>query len=191
METLHAQMVEKEKTLRDAAEALVSLSQQARAASAARLPAQAIEYQDLEIVDGELKEVTSSSAKRRKRGKPVISRANMLSPPRNIFKGVTRQAFPELRPRKTGKLAAFSVLDAHMQARPSDVGRRVCVLWVRPGAPARPTRKDLEPYYGTVVEHRSTKGSKKTHLVSYSDGSERWHTPADEKGLFRFVKDKK
>ena len=57
----------------------------------------------------------------------------------------------------------------------NDVGRRVQVLWVRPGFPKyqRPTKTDLRAYRGRVVEHRPDRGAK-THRVLYTDKQLAW-----------------
>lgn len=67
----------------------------------------------------------------------------------------------------------------------SDVGRRVSVMWVRPGFPpdTEPSARDLMAFYGVVEKHLRTRKSG-THLVLYDDGQRRWHK---KDGLFAFL----
>jgi len=86
-------------------------------------------------------------------------------------------------------LVASTTLSAR-GARPrwrlrSDVGRRVSVMWVRPGFPpdTEPSARDLMAFYGVVEKHLRTRKSG-THLVRYDDGQRRWHK---KDGLFAFL----
>lgn len=86
-------------------------------------------------------------------------------------------------------LVASTTLSAR-GARPrwrlrSDVGRRVSVMWVRPGFPpdTEPSARDLMAFYGVVEKHLRTRKSG-THLVLYDDGQRRWHK---KDGLFAFL----
>ena len=126
-------------------------------------------------------------------------------PVQPLFQGpplpqVARQAFVETRSstkRKadvpTDRLVAGRVSKPHTKpahAAGCDVGRRVHVFWVPPGNVKRHVRmRDLQPYTGTVVQHRLRGGPRGqfTHLVHYDDGTRRWHNIHEERGLFHLA----
>ena len=72
----------------------------------------------------------------------------------------------------------------------SDVGRRVRVWWLRPGAPKKAQPKHLRAYIGVVVEQRGVSANGGlTHLVRYDDGDEQWTDVAwqEKEGTLEFV----
>jgi hypothetical protein len=106
---------------------------------------------------------------------------------------VVSAALAALTVPASSEAPAASVASAALSARGarprwrlrSDVGRRVSVMWVRPGFPpdTEPSARDLMAFYGVVEKHLRTRKSG-THLVLYDDGQRRWHK---KDGLFAFL----